>query len=74
MFIDIKQEAAQSGGKSWSVRRQPDGVYIAVNDAATTFNPNPVLISGLTMNEADRQVRLNNNKRGPEWGFDFKGR
>lgn len=75
MFIDIKQEASTSaGGKSWSVRRQPNGVCVTVNDAETTFNRNPVLQSGLTETAAKKLCQEFNAKRGPEYGFDFKGR
>jgi hypothetical protein len=74
MFIDLKKEGVKANGKTWSVRRQPDGVYIAVNDAVTTFNRNPVLTSGISMSEAKKVADDNNKKRGPEYGFDFKGR
>lgn len=73
MFINLTKNASKDG-KTWSVRRQPDGVYIAINDAAVAFNRNPVMQSKMTMDAAKKFADESNKKRGPEYGFDFKGR
>lgn len=72
MFIS-SQVNKMSVPNKWSVRRQPNGVYIAVDDSAVAFNPNPVVSQNLPKLEAQRQVQSLNKKRGPEFGFDFKG-